>query len=164
MQAIAEDMETGRKVSVDIPNDDMEELQALAHERVSDEKLQSYIDNLDLSADAKALIASILKTAVKVGDLVIRVGKRIVEIVVMIVSKFPNTTFGLVLSLLVGALVSAIPLIGGLLGAFVLPLAAAFGLATGYMDDIRDQSLAKKIAEASAMFQPLRGEPNVTSQ
>ena len=163
MQAIAEDMETGRIVSVQIPSEGLEELQALAQERVSDVKLQSYIDNLDLSADAKALIASILKAAVKVGDLVIKVGKRIVEIVVMIVSKFPNTTFGLVLGLLVGALVSAIPIIGGLLGAFVLPIAAAFGLATGYMDDIRDQSLAKKIAEASAMFQPLKGNPNVTS-
>jgi len=163
MQAIAEDMETGRIVSVEIPSEGLEELQALAQERVSDVKLQSYIDNLDLSADAKALIASILKAAVKVGDLVIKVGKRIVEIVVMIVSKFPNTTFGLVLGLLVGALVSAIPIIGGLLGAFVLPIAAAFGLATGYMDDIRDQSLAKKIAEASAMFQPLKGNPNVTS-
>ena len=95
--------------------------------------------------------------------MVIRIGKKIVEIVLMIASKFPNATFGLVLGLIVGALVASIPLIGGLLGAFVLPIAAAFGLATGYVDDVRDQSLAKKVAEASAMFQPLKGGANVVS-
>lgn len=161
MRAIAENLASGEKIEVEISDDKLEELESLAKDRVSDTKLQSYIDNLELSADAKALIASILKTAVKVGDLVIRVGKRIVEIVIMIASKFPNATFGLILGLLVGVLVSAIPLIGGFLGAFVLPIAAAFGLATGYMDDIKDQNLSDKIAAASAMFNPLNGETHV---
>jgi hypothetical protein len=85
------------------------------------------------------------------------------EIVIMIASKFPNATFGLVLGLIVGALVTSIPLIGGLLGAFVLPIAAAFGLVTGYMDDLSDQRLANKVAEALAMFQPLKSDTNVVS-
>jgi uncharacterized protein YacL len=161
MKAIAEDLASGEKIEVDIPDENLEELESLAKDRVSDAKLQGYIDNLDLSADAKALIASILEKAVKVGELVIRVGKRIVEIVILIASKFPNATFGLILGLLVGALVSSIPIIGGLLGAFVLPIAAAFGLATGYMNDFRDQNLSQKIAAASAMFNPLNGEAHV---
>jgi len=163
MKAFTEDPNTGKTIQVEIPDENLEALQVLAQDRVSDSKLQSYIDNLDLPADAKALIASILKTAVRVGEMVIRIGKKIVEIVLMIASKFPNATFGLVLGLIVGALVASIPLIGGLLGAFVLPIAAAFGLATGYVDDVRDQSLAKKVAEASAMFQPLKGGANVVS-
>ena len=163
MKAFTEDPNTGKTIQVEIPDENLEALQVLAQDRVSDSKLQSYIDNLDLPADAKALIASILKTAVRVGEMVIRIGKKIVEIVLMIASKFPNATFGLVLGLIVGALVASIPLIGGLLGAFVLPIAAAFGLATGYVNDVRDQSLAKKVAEASAMFQPLKGGANVVS-
>ena len=163
MKAFTEDPNTGKTIQVEIPDENLEALQVLAQDRVSDSKLQSYIDNLDLPADAKALIASILKTAVRVGEMVIRIGKKIVEIVLMIASKFPNATFGLVLGLIVGALVASIPLIGGLLGAFVLPIAAAFGLATGYVNDVRDQSLAKKVAEASAMFQPLKGSANVVS-
>jgi uncharacterized protein YacL len=161
MKAIAEDLASGEKIEVEIPDENLEDLESLAKDRVSDAKLQGYIDNLNLSADAKALIASILKKAIKVGDLVIRVGKRIVELVILIASKFPNATFGLVLGLLVGVLVSAIPLIGGLLGAFVLPIAAVFGLATGYMEDIKDQNLRRKVAEASAMFNPLKGEAHV---
>ena len=163
MKAFTKDLNTGKTIEVEIPDENLEALQALAQDNVSDTKLQSYIDNLDLPADAKALIASILKTAVRVGEMVIRIGKKIVEIVIMIASKFPNATFGLVLGLIVGALVTSIPLIGGLLGAFVLPIAAAFGLATGYMDDLRDNSLAKKVAEVSAMFQPLKSDANVVS-
>ena len=163
MKVFTKDLNTGKTIEVEIPDENLEALQALAQDNVSDTKLQSYIDNLDLPADAKALIASILKTAVRVGEMVIRIGKKIVEIVIMIASKFPNATFGLVLGLIVGALVTSIPLIGGLLGAFVLPIAAAFGLATGYMDDLRDNSLAKKVAEVSAMFQPLKSDANVIS-
>ena len=161
MEAIAEDLASGEKIEVNIPDENLEALELLAKDRVSDAKLQSYIDNLDLSADAKLLIASISQKTVKVGELVIRVGKRIIEIVIMIASKFPNATFGLLLGLLVGALVAAIPLIGGLLGAFVLPIAAAFGLVTGYRDDIRDRNLNQKIAAAAALFNPLSGETHV---
>jgi len=163
MKAIAEDVQTGKKVVVNIPQAAYEDLESLAQDKVSDSKLQSYIDNLEMSADAKAIIASILKTAVKVGDLVVRVGKRIVEIVVMIAAKFPNATFGLILGLLVGVLVAAIPVLGGILGAFVLPIAAAFGLARGYMEDIKDEGLNRKITEAAALFNSLQGDINVAS-
>jgi len=64
---------------------------------------------------------------VKVGELAIRIGKRVVGIVIMIASKFPNASFGLILGLLVGVLVSAIPLIGGVLGALILPVVAVLG-------------------------------------
>ena len=163
MKAFTEDFNTGKTIEVEISDENFEALQTLAQDRVSDSKLQSYIDNLDLPADAKALIASILKTAVRVGEMVIRIGKKILEIVIMITSKFPNATFGLVLGLIVGALVTSIPLIGGLLGAFVLPIAAAFGLVTGYMADLSDQRLANKVAEALAMFQSLKSDTNVVS-
>ena len=163
MKVFTEDFNTGKTIELEIPDENLEALHTLAQDRVSDSKLQSYIDNLDLPADAKVLIASILKTAVRVGEMVIRIGKKIVEIVIMIASKFPNATFGLVLGLIVGALVTSIPLIGGLLGAFVLPIAAAFGLVTGYMDDLSDQRLANKVAEALAMFQSLKSDTNVVS-
>jgi hypothetical protein len=161
MKGIAENIKDGSTVEVELSEEKFEALQLLGEERISESRLQGYIDNLELSADAKALIASIMSSAVRVGELVIQVGKRIVEIVIMIASKFPNTTFGLILGLVVAALVTTIPVIGGTLGSFVAPLAAAFGLANGYMEDIKDQHLAKKIAEATEMFQPLDGEAHV---
>ena len=161
MKAVAEEIATGEKVTVDISDENYEQLKTLAEDKVSDSRLQSYIDNMDISADAKALIASILKTAIKVGDLIVRVGKRIIELVVMISAKFPNASFGLVLGLLVGVPVSAIPIIGAVLGSIAIPIAAVFGLAKGYSEDMKDQGLRRKIAEASVMFQPLNGEAHV---
>ncbi len=161
MRTTAENVQTGEKVTINISDEHYRELESLTKDKVSDSKLQTYIDNLDISADAKALIASILKTAVKVGELVVRVGKRIVEVAVMIATKFPNAAFGLILGLLAGALVAAIPIIGTFFAAILAPIAALFGLVKGYVDDVRDQELTRKIAEATAMFQPLNGEIHV---
>ena len=161
MRVEARNPTSGETIFVDVPDDQKDELMELTRDRVSNSKLEAYIDNLDISADAKALLASFLKTAVRVGQVVVRVGKRIVEIVVAIVAKFPKATFGMILGLLVGALVAAIPLLGALLAAFVAPIAALFGLAKGYMEDLQDQALSRKIAEATAMFEPLKGEVNV---
>lgn len=161
MKGVAEDLETGQKITVDLSDENIDELSSLAKERVSDTKLQSYIDNLNLSADAKALIASILKASVKVGELVIRIGKRIVEMVIMVTTKFPNASIGLVFGFLLGSLITTIPLIGAILGSFMVPIAAAFGLATGYVDDLKDKNLERRITEAAAMFRPLQGEVHV---
>lgn len=161
MDAVAEDTETGQKVAVEVSDEQYEDLEKLAQDRVSDERLQSFIDNLDISADAKALIASILGKAIKVGELVIRVGKRIIEIVVMLVNKYPNAAFGMILGLLVGHLVASIPILATVLGAFLPKIAAAFGLVFGYLEDIKDQRLQRKITEAAVMFSPLQGEPHV---
>jgi len=163
MKIIAEDVSSNENIAVDVSDENLERLRSLAQDKVSDAKLQSYIDNLDMSADAKVLISSILETIVKAGDLIIRVGKRVVEIVLMIVAKFPNATFGLIIGLLVGALIAAIPLLGTILGAFMMPITAIFGLAKGYVEDLKDQALHRKIAEAVAMFQPLNGETNVAN-
>jgi hypothetical protein len=163
MKVIAKDVNSGKKIEAHISDENYEALQSLAQDKISDTKLQSFLENLEMSADAKALIASILKTAIKVGNFVIRVGKRIVEIIIMIATKFPKASFGLLLGLLIGALVASIPLLGFILGQFVTPIAAIFGLARGYFEDLKDQALARKIDEAVAMFQPLNGEINVAS-
>ena len=171
MKVIAKDVNSGNKIEAHISDENYEALQSLAQDKISHSKLQSFLDNLEMSADAKALIASILKTAIKVGDFVIRVGKRIVEIIVMIATKFPNASFGLLLGLLIGALVASIPLLGFILGPFVTPIAAVFGLAKGYFEDLQDQAherkiddaVKRKIDEAVEMFQPLNGEINVAS-
>ena len=73
MRATAENATTSQKFYVDVDDSSLEELRELARDRVSDSKLKAYIDNLDISADAKALIASIIETAVFVGDIVVPV-------------------------------------------------------------------------------------------
>lgn len=158
MEVKAKHPETGETITIDISEEQYSELEPLTTERTSRSKIEAAIDNLNLSADAKHIISSVLDVTVSVGSTIIRLGQKIVEFVVFLVSKFPNATFGLIFGLLLGALISAIPLIGSLLGMFFLPISAAFGLASGYMEDIRDNALKAKISEAVEMFSPLKGE------
>ena len=57
MRTTAENVQTGEKVTINISDEHYRELESLTKDKVSDSKLQTYIDNLDISADAKALIA-----------------------------------------------------------------------------------------------------------
>ncbi len=150
--------ETGETITIDISEQQYSDLRVLAKDRASRSKIEVAIDNFDLSADAKHLISKVLDVTISVGSTIIRLGQKIVEFVTFLLSKFPNATFGLIFGLLLGALVSAIPFIGSLLGMFLLPVAAAFGLANGYREDVRDNALKAKISEAVEMFAPLKGE------
>ena len=148
---------TGDSICVDVSDDRLGEIESLQRERISDHRLYSYIDQLNISADAKALIETILRSTIRVGKAVIRIGKRIIEVVLSLFSKFPNVTFGLVLGLVVYALVASIPIFGALFGGLLGPIAVLFGLVNGYFEDIKDKQLERKIMEASAHFSALRG-------
>ena len=158
MKAEAQNIRTGEKIAVTLSDEQSNLLADLARDRVSDKQLDACIDNLDISADAKAIVSSILKSTIRVGKAIIKVGKRIIEIALAIVAQFPNMTFGLILGLVVAALVSSIPILGFLFGALVTPIAIAFGLTMGYVEDLKDKALARKISEAEAMFEPLKGD------
>lgn len=61
-----------------IPDDQAAKLDELTRGGVPDSKLNHYIDNLELSADAKALLHDITKSTIKVGKQIVAVGKRAV--------------------------------------------------------------------------------------
>lgn len=157
MKAEALNPETGEQVSVELSDEQVSQLDDLGEDRVSEAKILSYIDNLDISADAKAIISSIMRTTIRIGQVLINIGRRIIEIVLVLSSKFPNTTFGLILGIIIALLVGSIPIIGAIFGSLLMPISIAFGLVAGYMDDRRDQALDRKIQEAASMFSPLKG-------
>ncbi len=120
-------------------------------------ELLSRIDNLNLSADSKALLYKMAGTAMKVGATVVKIGHKILEVVLQLVSRFPNASFGLIFGAIAGALVGGVPLIGFVLGPVVTPLLAAFGLLMGAKADFADAALEGRIMEAVATFDPLKG-------
>ena len=72
-------------------------------------------------------------------------------------NQYPNTTIGVIFGAIAGFLVSSIPIIGTVLGAFFTPIAVAFGLTVGTVQDLRDKELARRVAEVNAGFSPLAG-------
>lgn len=159
------DFRKGEKMKLEVTNPETgqpdlseEFLTELTTQTLLKKELLSRLDNLPVSADAKALLCKMAGTAMKVGTTVVKIGHKILEVVLGIVTRFPNASFGLVFGAIAGALIGGIPLIGFVLGPVVTPLLAAFGLLMGAKADFADAALEGRIMEAVAAFDPLKGE------
>lgn len=122
---------------------------------VSDDDIKRLIEKLDISADAKSLIFSFSKTTIKIGENIVKIGKKIIDIIFTMLKEFPSTAFGVVFGATVGFLVASIPVLGAVLGPLLTPIAIAIGLVVGLIEDIKDKNLVRRIKEATATFSPL---------
>lgn len=148
---------TGKSYNVDSDSIDDGFIRAMQKFEFSEKQVKRFIDNLDVSADTKALLYSFTKTTLKVGNIIIKIGAKIIDIVFTLFREFPSATFGMILGAIAGTLIASIPVLGAVLGPFFTPLAVLFGLAKGATEDIKDKALARKVAEANAKFSPLHG-------
>ena len=114
------------------------------------EQVRRVIDNLNVSADAKVWLHSILEKSIEVatatGKIVIWIGRKILDIVLFLLREFPNATFGVVFGLVVGHLIGLIPIIGFIMGPLVGTILVAFGL-LGVAQDMREQDIRRRVAE-----------------
>ncbi len=110
-------------------------------------KISEQLDRLALSADTKALLMDLARVTVRSGAFVLQVGRKILSVVFDILRRFPNTTFGVVVSVAVAILVASIPLLGGVLTPFLAPLLIAFGLVKGALADLSNEAWTSRISE-----------------
>ncbi len=148
----------GKKIIVEIEDDKVNQLyEEFKSKGRPKREINRMIDNLEISADAKALIKSIMDTVIKVGEVVLRIGKRIIEIVFDVVKRFPNATFGLVLGVILSVLIDSIPIIGAILTPLLDPVLTAFFLAIGFMKDMRGNPIVQTVKDETSSFEPLKG-------
>ena len=148
----------GKKIIVEIEDDKVNQLYEEFKSRGRPKReINRMIDNLEISADAKALIKSIMDAVIKVGEVVLRIGKRIIEIVFDVVKRFPNATFGLVLGVILSVLIASIPIIGAILAPLLAPVLIAFGLGTGFMKDMRGNPIVQTVKDETSSFELLKG-------
>ena len=133
---------------------------SLEKEYQTKEEISRYIDSLEISAEAKLIISKISVTTVNVGEKVIKVGKKIIEIVIFLAHKYPNMFIGMILSSLLLLVIAQIPLIGSLIAGFIAPLVIALGLTMGAIQDFKDNAYAHKLGEALKIFEPLNSAGN----
>ncbi|HEX8555879.1 MAG TPA: hypothetical protein VF695_14330 [Sphingomonas sp.] len=103
------------------------------------------IDRLTVSADAKVILTQLSDLSVTVGDKVIAIGRRILSFVLHAVKTYPNTSFGLVIGIVMTLLIGSMALIGGLLAPILGPLLMALGIGVGALADIRNSGLRDRI-------------------
>lgn len=101
------------------------------------------IERMDISADAKALLRDLARITVRVGEVVVAIGRKVVDFAFELMKAFPNTVFGVIVGIIVAALVGSVPV----LGAFLAPLAVAFGLAKGAIEDVNNGGLRGRVSD-----------------
>ncbi len=150
--------ETGEKIAIEIPSLDQTKLNDLVEEHATEKQIISYIERLPISAEVKALIVKFSKYTIKIGETVFRFGKKILEIVIMLASKFQLATFGLLLGAFLTFLIGLLPFIGPALAGFLGPLLMLLGLAKGVWEDLKKDKpeIAASIVDAGDLFSPLQ--------
>lgn len=122
---------------------------------LSDERILSFIDNLHVSADTKALLYSFSKATITVSRSIVKIGRKILDFLFSLLKSFPSLTFGLAFGLVVGALIAAIPVIGAALGGPATVLALGLGVALGGMNELKQGDLGERVSDLLDRLSPL---------
>jgi hypothetical protein len=156
VKVISIDPKTGKEVVTEIADPDPSFFSFVAGTDLTDEQIKSLIDRMNVSADVKALLYSFSKATIKAGKVILKIGRKIIDILFAVVRAFPNITFGVIFGLIVGALVASIPILGAVFGSLATAIAVAFGIAIGAKADLLEGDMGKRIEGILAQFSPLR--------
>ncbi len=140
------DPKTGKEADLELPGTEESFFQTIGDLDLSDAAVKRMISRLNISADAKSLLYSLSKATIRVGDRVLKMGRKLLDYVCHLAMQFPNTAFGVILAGVAGTLFSAIPGLGVLLGPIVAPILMLIGFVGGAVLDFQDKMLARKIA------------------
>lgn len=143
----AVDPTTGRTATVQLSSPLQAFFEAIRDTEIPDGKIKRTIDNLDISADAKALLYNLSRTAIVIGEKIMPIGRKILDYAVRFFAEYPNAGFGLVLGAVAAALFTAIPGLGQLLGPLISPILVFLGFLAGAHLDFRDKLTKRKVAE-----------------
>lgn len=119
-------------------------------------KLVAFIDQLDVSADFKAILRDLAKVTWNVGSTVVAIGRKILSVALDIVTTFPGTLFGVVVASIVTLIVGTIPFVGPLLATFVGPMMLATGLTMGALSDFRSSAWSAKVAALQSQLAAIK--------
>ena len=156
MKIEAVDPNTGKTVAMDCAAESEDEISDLLSFDLSEEALKKRLNQLAISADAKSILFTIAKTTIKVGAFVVKIGRKILDLVINLLGEFPMASTGTIFGAIFGYLVTSIPIIGFIFGPFVGTLAIAFGFAAGAMQDLGNKALERRIRASVASFDTLK--------
>lgn len=122
---------------------------------LSDEAYENFIDRLDVSDKLKVFLRSLIQMTKKICNSVIKVGKVVLNIIIEGVRRLPHAVGGAVIGLVIGMLLSAIPVLGMFLGPVVTPILAAGGGLLGFAIDVSD-SVVYGLRDAVGQYMSVR--------
>ena len=150
------DPKTGKEFRAVIQEPQPAFFEFVGNVELNDAQIRARIDRMDVSADTKALLYSFSKSTLNMGKVLVKIGRKVIDILFTMLRQFPHMTFGVLFGLILGALVASIPLIGMVLGPVAFPIAIAFGVTLGAKADFAQGDIGDRIAAILAEFAPLR--------
>lgn len=147
---------TGKTMKMECAAESVNEIRDLLSFELSEGSLKKRIDALTISADAKSVLFTIAKTTIRVGSVVIKIGRKVLEVITTTLTEFPMTSTGTIFGAIFGFLVTSVPIIGFVLGPLVGALAIAFGFAVGAVQDFSDKALERRIRSSIVSFETLK--------
>lgn len=149
--------DTGAEISLDVPVLKEQDLNLLAEEQSPRNRVLRMLENLDLNAETKVFLSKFLDYSITVGGVLVRLGKKVLEIALFVASRLPLLTFWTVLAAVVAFLISQIPILGSILSAFLAPLLIFAGLVKGFYEELASDNptLNDLLQSASESFKPL---------
>ena len=149
--------DTGEAISLEVPLLNEQDLNSLAEEQAPRDRVLRMLENLDLNAETKLFLSKLLDYSITVGGVVVRLGKKVLEIALFVASRLPLLTFWTVLAAVVAFLISQIPILGSILSAFLAPVLIFAGLVKGFYEELasNNPTLNDLLQSASESFKPL---------
>jgi len=152
----AVDPETGKIIQMECATESEDEIRDLLSFDLSEETLKKRLDALAISADAKSVLFTIAKTTIRVGSMVLKIGRKVLDIITNILTEFPMASTGTIFGAIFGYLITSVPVIGIIFGPFLGALAIAFGFAVGAIQDLGNKALERRIRSSVASFETLK--------
>lgn len=146
------DQKTGNTIKLDVSESELKQLRDAADQckpTMSRDALHTFIDNLNVSADVKALLIKLLDQAINLAGVTFAIGRKIIEMLVYFVRKYPNMAMGMLIGAVLGAIFSSIPFLGWVLGSVVTPILILLGGGLGFWQDLKDKDLKDAISAAT---------------
>ena len=140
---------------IEVPNFRESDLQNMNEGVASERDLHRRLDNLALSADAKAVLSKLMKCVVRVGQAVISIGRAVLTFALDLIKLSPTMIFGTVVATAVSALIASVPILGALLGPLLSPILLAFGLGMGALSDGLSGGLRDRLDVFIERYRPI---------
>ena len=113
--------------------------------RVDRATINRRIERLNVSADMKVILSSLVDTTIEAGGRLIDIGARVMAFVFELAKAYPGVAFGMVAALVISFLISSIPVVGPLLSPFLTPLLLIIGVGLGALDDLTDRAMRLRL-------------------
>lgn len=156
MKVVVDNFETHQEVVTEIASPEQSFFDFVKAGNFSDGELKSFIDNLQVSADVKAMLYSFSKTTIRIGQAIVKIGRKILDLVLLISKSFPTMTFVVVLALVIGGLLSAIPILGPFLGGFLSKFVMIAGVVFAGNQEMKNAEFESRVQAVVAQFEPLK--------